>query len=203
MATTAINPRAIASILGGDVTGRDSVLVPGPVHSKPDRSLSIKVDPTAPLGFRVYSCCRPQNDWQTCRDYVCAALGLRRDSVPPKVRKAPAVAAKIHSMVAMAPEGLTGLRDRALLLLGFAGAFRRSELVALNVADIEEMETGLLVTIRCSKTDRKAKASPSRLRGATCPALPRPSGNGWTQPVSRRARSSGPSTRLVRSLRCG
>ena len=84
MATTAINPRAIASILGGDVTGRDSVLVPGPVHSKPDRSLSIKVDPTAPLGFRVYSCCRPQNDWQTCRDYVCAALGLRRDSVPPR-----------------------------------------------------------------------------------------------------------------------
>jgi hypothetical protein len=34
--------------------------------------------------------------------------------------------------------GLKGLRDRALLLLGFAGAFRRSELVALDVSDIEE-----------------------------------------------------------------
>jgi len=32
---------------------------------------------------------------------------------------------------------LKGLRDRALLLLGFAGAFRRSELVALDVSDIE------------------------------------------------------------------
>ena len=53
--------------------------------------------------------------------------------------------------------GLTGLRDRALLLLGFAGAFRRSELVALDVADIEETETGLLVTIRRSKTDQEGE----------------------------------------------
>ena len=51
-------------------------------------------------------------------------------------------------MVALAPPGLNGLRDRALLLLGFAGAFRRSELVALEVADIAETDTGLLVTIR-------------------------------------------------------
>jgi site-specific recombinase XerD len=57
-------------------------------------------------------------------------------------------------MVALAPESLKGLRDRALLLLGFAGAFRRSELVALDVADIVETGTGLLVTIRRSKTDQ-------------------------------------------------
>jgi hypothetical protein len=42
-----------------------------------------------------------------------------------------------------------------VLLLGFAGAFRRSELVALDVADIEETPEGLLVTIRRSKTDQK------------------------------------------------
>jgi site-specific recombinase XerD len=47
------------------------------------------------------------------------------------------------------------LRDRALLLVGFAGAFRRSELVALDVADLEETETGLLVTIRRGKTDQE------------------------------------------------
>jgi site-specific recombinase XerD len=52
-------------------------------------------------------------------------------------------------------ETLAGLRDRALLLIGFAGAFRRSELVALDVADIEENETGLLVTIRRGKTDQE------------------------------------------------
>jgi site-specific recombinase XerD len=47
---------------------------------------------------------------------------------------------------------LRGLRDRAILLLGFAGALRGSELVALNVEDLEETAEGLLVTIRRSKT---------------------------------------------------
>ena len=78
-------------------------------------------------------------DTPTDSEAVKATLrGIRRTFGGAKVRKAPAVAAKMHSMVAMAPEGLTGLRDRALLLLGFAGAFRRSELVALDLADIEE-----------------------------------------------------------------
>jgi site-specific recombinase XerD len=81
--------------------------------------------------------------------------GIRRTHGSARVRKAPAVAGKMLGMVATAPDGLAGLRDRALLLLGFAGAFRRSELVALDVADIEETETGLLVTIRGSKTDQE------------------------------------------------
>jgi integrase len=46
-------------------------------------------------------------------------------------------------------------RDRALLLLGFAGGFRRSELVALERADIETVRQGLIVTIRRSKTDQE------------------------------------------------
>jgi site-specific recombinase XerD len=54
---------------------------------------------------------------------------------------------------------LTGLRDRALLLIGFGGALRRSELVALDVADIEETETGLLVMIRRSKTDPEGQGA--------------------------------------------
>jgi site-specific recombinase XerD len=63
----------------------------------------------------------------------------------------------MQSMVATAPNNLAGIRDRALLLLGFAGAFRRSELVSLDVADIEETETGLLVCIRSSKTDQEGQ----------------------------------------------
>jgi site-specific recombinase XerD len=63
----------------------------------------------------------------------------------------------MHSMVAMAPNRLSGLRDRALLLIGFADTFRRSELVALDVADIAEAKTGLLVTIRQSKTDQEGE----------------------------------------------
>ena len=83
--------------------------------------------------------------------------GIRRTHTVAKVRKAPAVSAKVLAMVAAAPGGLTGLRDTAVLLLGFAGAFRRSELVALDVADIAETETGLLVTIRHSKTDQEGE----------------------------------------------
>jgi integrase len=50
---------------------------------------------------------------------------------------------------------IAAVRDRALLLLGFAGAFRRSELVALDVADIEETSEGLRVSIRGGKTDQE------------------------------------------------
>lgn len=49
------------------------------------------------------------------------------------------------------------LRDKALLLVGFAGAFRRSELVGLDVADIEHVRQGMIVTLRRSKTDQDGK----------------------------------------------
>lgn len=48
------------------------------------------------------------------------------------------------------------VRDRALLLLGFATAMRRSELAALDVADVEFVVKGMLLTIRRSKTDQEA-----------------------------------------------
>jgi site-specific recombinase XerD len=50
---------------------------------------------------------------------------------------------------------LRALRNRAIILLGFAGAFRRSELVALNVEDLEETPEGMLATLRRSKTDQQ------------------------------------------------
>jgi integrase len=58
-----------------------------------------------------------------------------------------------------------------LLLFGFAGAFRRSELVALDVSDIEEMAEGLRVTIRRGKTDQDgAGATVAIVRGTVaCP----------------------------------
>jgi integrase len=58
------------------------------------------------------------------------------------------------------------------LLLGFAGAFRRSELVALDVADIAETKTGLLVTIRRSKIDQEGEGATIAIaRGdVACPA---------------------------------
>jgi integrase len=85
--------------------------------------------------------------------------GIRRTFGSARVRKAPAVAGKMLGMVSTAPDKLAGLRDRALLLIGFGGALRRSELVALDVVDTAETETGLLVTIRSSKTDQEGQGT--------------------------------------------
>jgi site-specific recombinase XerD len=77
-------------------------------------------------------------------EHVKATIrGIRRTIGTAKRKKAPATAERIISMALGTSSGLKGLRDRALLLLGFAGVFRRSELVALDCKDIEECETGL------------------------------------------------------------
>jgi integrase len=55
----------------------------------------------------------------------------------------------------MFPTPTSGSRDRALLLLGFAGEFRRSELVALTVEDVAYIPEGLIITVRTSKTDQE------------------------------------------------
>lgn len=72
----------------------------------------------------------------------------------------PKLAAKIavlREIVAPIEDDLRGRRDRALLLLGFAGAFRRSELARIEVADLEESEHGLRIALPFSKGDRESK----------------------------------------------
>ena len=73
-----------------------------------------------------------------------------------------------------------GRRDWALLLLGFAAALRRSELVALDVADLKFVNQGLLVTIVSSKTDQESHGAvvPDRLSPAPLIALSKLSGVG-------------------------
>ena len=95
-------------------------------------------------------------DSPTKSHQVSGALqGIRRTVGVAQVKKAPATAKKIHEMVRLCPATLQGKRDKALLLMGFAGAFRRSELVALNVADVAVEDAGMKVTIRKSKTDQE------------------------------------------------
>src|SRR5262245_59930420 len=65
--------QAFARALGGEVSG-NQVLVPGPGHSGGDRSLSVKLEGTAPQGFMVHSF--SGDDPLVCRDYVCAKVGL-------------------------------------------------------------------------------------------------------------------------------
>lgn len=99
--------------------------------------------------------------------------GIRRDKGTAPSRKAALMTAHIKAMMDHIPAGPIGYRDRALLLLGFAGGFRRSELVALNVEDVEEVEDGLAVTLRRSKTDQEGKGRvigiPRGIHPETCP----------------------------------
>lgn len=84
--------------------------------------------------------------------------GIRRNWGKPPNRKAPALVEEIKKMVdAVEPHTNKGLRDRALLLFGFAGALRRSELVALNTWNLEYRKEGVKVTIDVSKTDQEAQ----------------------------------------------
>jgi len=83
--------------------------------------------------------------------------GIRRAKGTKQERKRPTVTHEVRAMVDALPPTLRGRRDRALLLLGFAGGFRRSELVALDVDDVEETAGGLVVTIRRSKTDQEGE----------------------------------------------
>jgi integrase len=101
--------------------------------------------------------------------------GIRRTlSVAPTRHKAPLGAAELRRLVQATPEGtLAGRRDRALLLVGHLGAFRRSELVALDLEDVEETGAGLGILVRRSKTDQEGeglrKGIPRRSDPATCP----------------------------------
>jgi len=99
--------------------------------------------------------------------------GIRRTKGTAPVAKEPVVTAVLRAMVEALPEGVGGVRDRALLLLGFAGAFRRSELVSLDVADVRETNDGLIVTLRTSKTDQAGagtqKGIPYGSTPHTCP----------------------------------
>jgi integrase len=81
--------------------------------------------------------------------------GIRRMLGTASVQKAPAVTDDIRAMVDATDMALIGARDRALVLLGFAGAFRRSELVELDVEDCTFGKDGLTVTLRRSKTDQE------------------------------------------------
>jgi site-specific recombinase XerD len=99
--------------------------------------------------------------------------GIRRTKGSAPVQKLPVRTEDIRVMVGTLPDSLLGTRDRALLLLGFAGAFRRSELVALDVADVTVAREGLIVTIRRSKTDQEGQGRklgiPYGGDPATCP----------------------------------
>jgi integrase len=110
-----------------------------------------------------------------------ALSGIRRIRATPPNRRAPLLLSDIRTLMISItetaggwPSGVSARRDAALLLMGFAGAHRRSELVALTLADVTLHPTdGLHVRVRRSKTDQEArgtvKALPYGRDPTTCP----------------------------------
>ena len=92
--------------------------------------------------------------------------------VKPKKKKA-VKPDELRAMVKACPDTLRGKRDRAVLLLGFVGAFRRSELASLDVSDVAFVSEGAEVTLRRSKTDQTGKGAvvgiPTGADLETCP----------------------------------
>jgi integrase len=99
--------------------------------------------------------------------------GIRRELGVAPAQKSRLLVEKLKAVVRELPDSLAGVRDRALLLVGFAGAFRRSKLVGIAVEDLEWVDEGLRVRLRRSKTDQEGEGAtlgiPKGSRSATCP----------------------------------
>jgi integrase len=81
--------------------------------------------------------------------------GIRRDAPNPQKKRA-ATLTVLRELLAPIPDDLRGLRDRALLLTGFAGALRRSELAGITTADLHRTDRGYELTLPRSKGSQMA-----------------------------------------------
>jgi site-specific recombinase XerD len=82
--------------------------------------------------------------------------------------KAPLLTSDLRRMLAVLPASLAGLRDRSLLLTGFAGGLRRSELVALDVDDLDRDDAGIVLVIPARRRERRVRLL-SRPAPDACP----------------------------------
>jgi integrase len=91
----------------------------------------------------------------TRSELVRATLrGIKRTRGSPQLEAKPLLREDLVLVLDAMGGGLKAIRDRALLLIGFAGALRRSELVALDVADSMHVRRGIVLHLRHSKTDQ-------------------------------------------------
>jgi len=109
----------------------------------------------------------------TADERVKATLaGIRRVHGQPPAQREPLTLDDLRALVRACGDDLAGLRDRALLLVGFAAALRRSEIVALDVEHIR-LNGVLRITLTRSKTDQEgqgvAKTIPRLADAELCP----------------------------------
>jgi len=134
--------------------------------------------------------------WNTAhRDIQGPLQGLLRTHGRP-VQKATALTLPmLRQLLATCDRSARGRRDRALLLIGFAGALRRSELVALQIEDVAVTASGLRLRIARGKTDQAGQGAEIGLpRGRHAETCPMRAFDDW-QAVARR--KAGPVFRRI------
>ncbi len=97
------------------------------------------------------------NAWPNpCRSEIVRATmrGIKRVKGTAQDQARPLLREDLFILLDTLGDDARGKRDRALLLIGWAGGFRSSELVGLDLADIEEVREGLVLHLRRSKTDQ-------------------------------------------------
>jgi integrase len=113
-------------------------------------------------------------DWPRAHPAIRNTLrGIQREHAKPKQQASALATDELIRLIETCETTLTGRRDRALLLIGYAGALRRSELVAITREDVVFTQDGLRLTIPRAKGDQTGKGArlgiPRGQRPDTCP----------------------------------
>lgn len=126
--------------------------------------------------------------------------GIARNHGEPSRRAAALTLDEVRRLCDVCDDTLAGQRDRALFLVGFAGALRRSELVGLDTDDVEWTPAGMILLLRRSKTDKEGRgAEISISAGAHEPTCPVRALKQWIKAAGIR---SGPVFRKIHSSGC-
>ena len=127
--------------------------------------------------------------WNTAhRDIQEPLQGLLRTHGRPVQKAAALTLVMLRQLVGTCDRSARGRRDRALLLIGFAAALRRSELVALKVEDVAVVAGGLRLRIARGKTDQARQGAEIGLpRGRHVETCPYQAFNDWQEVAKRRA----------------
>jgi integrase len=154
---------------------------PSPSASRPQsavRSLSVASIERRLSGLAWGYAQRGERLERKDRHIASVLAGIRRKHARPPVQKEAILPEDLRDMLAILPHDLRGLRDRAILLIGFAGGLRRSEIVSLDHGRddtpdrggwVEVLEEGVLLTLRGKTGWREVEIA----RGSsdqTCPA---------------------------------
>ncbi|PHK92987.1 Site-specific recombinase XerD [Roseomonas rosea] len=112
--------------------------------------------------------------WETRHPAISATLrGILATHGKPARPAAALTSAEVKRLLASCGSDTAGLRDQALLLLGFAGALRRSELVAINREHLRFTSEGMTVFLPRSKRDQEGEGAtigiPRGLNPLSCP----------------------------------